>query len=485
MATTYPIKSPFIKRHNLWTPQQIDKAQEVLAMIEEKGIRRIRVGWGDQHGIVRSKTIFVPEFVRTLKEGKDFQMVTALFDTTNHPIVSPFAVDSLGVPEMTGLPDGILIPDPNTFRILPWAKDTGWILSDAYLSNGQPVPFSTRRLLKDKVEAFRQDGYELVAGLEMEFYVTRLEDPMLEPEHCGYPPEPPKVKILSHGYQYLTDNHSDEVDDVLRLLEDSILELGLPLATVEDEWGPGQCEFTFDPMSALEAADTVLLFRSAVKQICRRHGYHATFMAIPGIPNLFPSGWHLHQSVTSTSSQTNVFTAEDDSSILSPVGMNYMGGLLKHAAGASLLTTPTVNGYKRYRPDSFAPNNICWGIENRGSMLRVIAAPKEPSSRIENRVREPTANPYLYLVSQIISGREGIRNQLDPASPVQAAYTSDKEKLPSNLMAAIAAFKADDLFREELGDIFVDYFIKLKEHELGRFLSTVTDWEQKEYFEMY
>ena len=483
--TTQPTGVPFIERYDLWTPQQADKAQEVLAIVKEKGIRRIRVGWGDQHGIVRSKTVFVSEFARVLKEGKDFQMVTALFDTTNHPIVSPFAMDSLGVPEMTGLPDGILIPDPNTFKILPWAKDTGWILSDAYLHNGQSVPFSTRKILKEQLSKFRQDSYELVTGLEVEFYITRLEDPMLDAEHCGYPPEPPKVKVLNHGYQYLTDNHSDEIDDVLRLLEDNILNLNLPLATVEDEWGPGQCEFTFEPMPALEAADTMLLFRSAVKQICRRHGYHATFMAFPGIPNLFPSGWHMHQSVTSTEHQTNVFIAEDNASILSPVGMNYMGGLLKHGAGASLLTTPTVNGYKRYRPDSFAPNNVCWGIENRGAMLRVIAAPGDSSSRIENRIGEPTANPYLYMASQIISGRDGICNKIDPGSPVQAAYLSDTEKLPSNLMSAIAAFKADDLFRKELGETFTNYLIKLKEHELGRFLSAVTDWEQKEYFEMY
>lgn len=475
----------FIHRHGLWIPEQSEKAKEIFALAKDKELHKIRIGWGDQHGIVRSKTVFLSEFARALEEGKDFQMVTALFDTTNHPIVSPFASDSLGAPEMTGLPDGILVPDPNTFHVLPWAKDTGWILCDAYLRSRVPMPFSTRKILKDQLNKLNQDGYAFIAGLEIEFYITRLEDPMLEPEDSGYPPTPPKVKILSHGYQYLTDNRNDEIDSVLRLLEDNILELGLPLATVEDEWGPGQCEFTFAPMSALKAADTVLLFRSAVKQICRRHGYHATFMARPGLPNLFPSGWHLHQSLTSIKDETNQFVSTDPSEVLSPLGMNYMGGLLKHAAGASLLTTPTINGYKRYRPDSFAPNNACWGVENRGAMLRVVAAPGDPSSRIENRIGEPTANPYLYLASQIISGRDGIHHRVDPGVGVQEAYLSDQPKLPTNLMAAIAAFRADELFREELGEVFFNYLIKLKEYELGRFLSAVTDWEHREYFEMY
>lgn len=484
MVTAH-MKAPFIQRHNLWTDQQTEKAKEILAIVNETGIRKIRIGWGDQHGIVRSKTVFASEFAQCLHNGKDFQMVTALFDTTNHPIVSPFASDSLGAPEMTGLPDGVLVPDPNTFRLLPWAQDTAWILSDAYLRSGQAMPFATRRILTHQLKALQQDGYDLIAGLEIEFYITRLEDPMLAAEASGYPPEPPKVSLLSHGYQYLTDNRNDEIDDVLRLLEDNILQLGLPLSTVEDEWGPGQCEFTFAPMPALEAADAVLLFRSAIKQICRRHGYHATFMSRPGLPNLFASGWHLHQSLVSVEQGTNQFMSNDEANVLSPLGLNYMGGLLKHAAGASLLTTPTINGYKRFRPDSFAPDKACWGIENRGAMLRVIAAPGDASSRIENRIGEPTANPYLYLASQIMSGREGIRDQLDPGVPVQEAYLSDQPKLPTNLMAAIAAFRDDTLFRQELGDVFCNYLIKLKEHELGRFLSEVTDWEQREYFEMY
>lgn len=474
----------FIGRHQLWTEQQIEKADEIVALVKDKGIRQIRVGWGDQHGIVRSKTVLVPEFINSLRNGKDFQLVTALFDTANFPVVAPFSSDGLGVAEMVGLPDGILVPDPNTFKILPWAANTGWILCDAYFRSGNPVPFSTRKILRDKLAILYDEGYEFTAGLEIEFYITRLQDPMLEPNECGQPPDPPKVKVLNHGFQYLTDNLIVAVADILQVLVDNVLELGLPLATFEDEWGPGQCEFTFAPLPALEAADTTLLFRSAIKQICRRQGYHATFMSRPGIANFFPSGWHLHQSLSSVSDRSNVF-ASDGQEILSSTGLHYIGGMLKHAAPASLLTTPTVNGYKRFRPNSFAPDNACWGIENRGAMLRVIATPGDPNSRIENRIGEPTANPYLYIASQVITGLDGIRHQIDPGPPVKEAYLSNQPKLPNNLMSAIAAFKESELFRQELGEVFVNYLVRLKESELGRFLSTVTDWEHREYFEMY
>lgn len=476
----------FIARHGLWSADQKEAAEKIVEQVRAKGIRNVRVGWGDQHGIVRGKTVSAEHFVKCLTDGKDFQLVTAIFDTTNHPIVPPFGAENdLGVPEMIGLPDGVLVPDPLTFRILPWVDDTAWCLSDAYFSNGAPCPLSTRQVLREQVAKLEADGLGMKVGLEFEFYVFRMIDPKLAPADSGYPPAPPEVEMISHGYQYLTENRGDEIENLLSYLQSNIDALGLPVETMEDEWGPGQIEVTFDPLPPMEAADMALLFRSAIKQLCHRKGYHATFMAKPKIPNVFPSGWHMHQSLTDLSSGANVFAADDGKGPLSAIGMHYLAGLLAHSGGTALMSTPTVNGYKRRAPNSFAPLKAAWAKENRGAMLRVIGQPGDPASRIENRVGEPTANPYLYIASQIISGRHGIKGELDPGAPVTAAYAEDRPDLPESLMAAVDAFAADEVLRAELGKTFHNYLVKLKKFEIARFLSEVTDWEHTEYFEMY
>nr|WSY54718.1 glutamine synthetase family protein [Streptomyces sp. NBC_00886] len=475
--------SPFISRHGLWSAQQQEAADELAVRVRELDLRQVRISWGDQHGILRGKTLEVEHFLSVLRNGKDFQTATLIFDTTNNPVVAPFGASALGDPRMTGLPDGVLVPDPTTFKVLPWLDRTGWILSDLYFRSGERVPFDTRGILQDQVGRLAAEGYEYVAGIEMEFYITRLEDSKLSFEDSGHPPAPPVVSAVSHGFQYLTENRGDEIGAILDILRDSVVSLGLPLATVEDEWGPGQVEFTFEPMIGVAAADAAILLRSVIKQLCRRHGYHATFMSRPAVANAFSSGWHLHQSLRSTD-QENCFAGSGDE-LLSDTGSWFMGGLLEHARACSVLTTPTVNGYKRFRPDSFAPDRIAWAEENRGALVRVAGARGDGNTHLENRVGEPAANPYLYLASQVASGRDGLRNKTEPGPSADEPYLVQAPELPSSLEAAVPYFEQSALLRTEFGDAFVDYLAVIKRHEVGRFNAAVTDWEQREYFEVY
>lgn len=483
--TTEASTPGFIERHALWSEVQNEAAEGVREQLRAGAIRQVRVGWGDQHGILRGKSLTVPEFLRALEEGKDFQLVTTIFDTTNHPVVPPFAAGNFAkVPELDGLPDGILVPDPTTFRLLPWVEGTASILADAYFQNGKPVPFSTRGVLRSQINELAKRGFQFVAGLEIEVYIMRLLDPMLSTEQCGWPPEPPRVGGLSHGFQYLTESRNDEVHELLDDLQSQLTGLGLPLLTIEDEWGPGQVEFTFAPQVGLASADSALLLRTALKQICRRRGYHATFMARPPFPEFFPSGWHLHQSLERADDGRNAFHDEADADGLSGVGGQWLAGLLEHARPASVFTTPTITGYKRYRPDSFAPDRVTWAPENRAAMLRVIGTGSS-SAHIENRVGDPAANPYLYLASQIASGLDGLRRGLEPPHAAAEPYQAEAELLPKSLMEAVAALEADDFFRCVFGEVFVDYMVRIKQYEIGRFLQHVTDWEHREYFEMY
>jgi glutamine synthetase len=479
-------KVGFVERHELWTDEQKDAAERIASQIEQQGLSTVRVSWGDQHGVVRGKTLTTHDFLVALRNGQDFQSATLYMDTTNNLFAPMFASGGgVGMTELAGGPDTILVPDTTTFRVLPWAPKTGWVLADMYFASGEHVPFDTRWVLRQVLRRLEREGYEFVAGLEVEWYITKLEDPMLQPEQSGWPPDPPRVSAIAHGFQYLTEHRNDEIDPILQVLQENLLGLGLPLRTMEDEWGPGQCEFTFDPALGLTSADNMLLFRTAAKQLCRRNGYHATFMTRPALPNFFSSGWHLHQSLRQPDGGNAFTNRADDGQPLSELGRHYVGGILEHAAAASVFTTPTINGYKRFRPYSFAPDRVTWALENRAAFIRVIGGPADETAHVENRAGEPCANPYLYMASQIISGLDGIAKHTDPGPLEETPYESTRPKLPRSLMESVAALKQSGLFREQLGDQFVDYIVGLKESEIGRFLEHVTDWEQREYFEIF
>ncbi len=480
-------KKDFVEKNKLWDSEQNRLARNIEEEVKRLNLKTIRIAWGDQHGIVRGKNVMARDFLQSLRNGIDFQTATLFFDTTNNLFAPMFSADAgIGVAELAGGPDAILVPDPTTFKILPWVPDTGWILSDMYMPSGNPCPYDTRAIMKRMLSELHSQGMEYVAGLEVEFYITKLEDKKLLPQEAGWPPDPPDVSTIAHGFQYLTEERQDEIDPILSSLQSNVEQLGLPLRTIEDEWGPGQVEFTFDPTSGIGAADNMLLFRNAVKQICRRNGLHASFMTRPGLPNFFSSGWHLHQSISGLEKGENLFqNASGTADPLSQLGASFMGGILRHTPGATAFSTPTINGYKRYAPNSFAPDKITWAVEHRGSLVRVLGGANDPGTHIENRAGEPCANPYLYMASQIAAGLDGISNKIDPGPPDEAPYESDKPMLPRNLSESLAALRNSELFRAKMGEQFVDYFVALKTSEIRRFESFVTDWEHREYFEVF
>ena len=319
---------------------------------------------------------------------------THLAKDTAHKTVYPVftAGGGFAMAEMQGGGDFVMVADPATFKVLPWELNTGWLLCDIYFTNGKPVPFSTRQVFRDALARLAAAGFDFVAGLEVEFHLFRLENPRLSPEDATWPPRAPKVSLLNQGYQYLTESRFDQIDAALEPIRRGVAALGMPLRSLEIELGPSQCEFTFRPQSGLATADTMILFRAATKQIARRHGYLASFMCRPALPNIFSSGWHLHQSLIERKRGTNAF-AGDERDGLSMIGFRYLGGLLAHANAAAAFTTPTVNGYKRYRPYTLAPDRAIWARDNRGVMLRVLGQPGDAATHLENRVGEPAANP--------------------------------------------------------------------------------------------
>ena len=476
----------FVERHGLWSGEQKEAATRLAKIVEEQKLEVIRFSFPDQHGILRGKTLVASEALRSLESGCTITTTMLAKDTSHRTVFPVFtAGGGFGMREMEGAADVLMVADPTSFRVLPWASATGWLLCDLYFADGRPVPFATRHLYRSVLATLNQRGYDFVAGLEVECHIFRLEDPRMSPEDAGQPGQPPAVSLLSHGYQYLTEQRYDQMEPVLEIVRRDITALNLPLRSIEVEFGPSQCEFTFQPTMGLVPADTMVLFRSAVKQICHRHGYHATFMCRPKLPNVVASGWHLHQSVVSRSSGENAFMATDGGEPLSAFGRGYLGGLLQHARAAAVFTTPTINGYKRYRSYSLAPDRAIWGRDNRGVMIRVLGGVNDPATRLENRIGEPAANPYLYMTSQILAGLDGVDRGLDPGPSADTPYETKAALLPKSLQEAVSALKDDPFFRAALGAEFVDYYVHIKNAEIERFQAEVSDWEQREYFEMF
>jgi glutamine synthetase len=476
----------FVARHALWSDEQKEAAQRLRRIAEENALEVIRFSFPDQHGILRGKTLVASEALASLENGITITTTMLAKDTSHRTVFPVFtAGGGFGMKQMEGAADVLMVPDPLTFRVLPWAPTTGWVLCDLHFSDGQPVPFATRQLHRAVLASLAERGYHHVAGLEVEFHVFKLDDTKMAVGDAGQPGQPPQVSLLSHGYQYLTEQRYDQMEPALEIIRRDILALGLPLRSVEIEFGPSQCEFTFQPRAGLEPADNMVLFRSAVKQIARRHGYHATFMCRPKLPNVFASGWHLHQSLTSRTSGENLLVTKDPGEAFSALGRGYLAGLLAHARASAAFSTPTINGYKRYRPYSLAPDRAIWGRDNRGVMIRVLGGVDDPATRLENRIGEPAANPYLYMASQILAGLDGVDRGLDPGPSADTPYETKAELLPRSLREAIDALDQDSFFREKLGAQFVDYYVHIKNAEIERYQAEVSDWEHREYFEMF
>ena len=205
----------------------------------------------------------------------------------------------------------------------------------------------------------------------------------------------------------------------------------------------------------------------------------------PKIPNVMSSGWHLHQSLIRSSDGSPAFMPSGAGDDLSPVGRHYLGGLLEHACAAAVMASPTINGYRRYRPFSLAPDRAIWGRDNRGAMMRVLGGAGQTATRIENRVGEPTANPYLYLASQVFSGIDGIQRELDPGPSADSPYDTPADHLPRSLDEALQRLREDPYLCAQFGQSFVDYLCHIKQAEIARFNLEVSDWEHREYFDLF
>ncbi|MBI5719763.1 MAG: glutamine synthetase [Burkholderiales bacterium] len=475
--------------------------EAVLARVREAGLTQVRIAWGDLHGTFRGKTLVLDADASALRaafaEGIGFVSTILLKDTSDRTAFKVFDPSApAALPGLRGANNLLLLPDPASFVMLPWAERTGWLRADTFFADGTEVSIDPRRALQGALAALERRGYGLVCGLEVEFHIYRIADDALAAADAAWPAEPPAVRLLHPGYNLLAENWADLAHEALAIVRDSALGLGLPLRSLEIELGPSQFEAVFGAADALTAADQMLLFRNGVRQALRRAGYHASFVCRPPLPNAIASGWHLHQSLVHLADGRNAFTRAsalpgaqrgEAQAVLSETGAQWLAGLLAHARGMAALCAPTLPAYSRYQGSVMAPQAALWGRDNRGAMLRVLGEPGDGATRIENRLGEPMANPYLYMAAQVFAGLDGLTRRLEPPPATETPYAEAPVMLPTSLAEALDALAADEAMQQGLGGPLARVIETVKQQELARHAAAEDReaWLRREYFGRY
>ncbi len=377
--------------------------------------------------------------------------------------------------------DMLLSPDLSTFRVLPWPNAGGQIarlICDIMNPNSTPFEGCPRQTLKRVHDKANKMGYVLNAGPEAEFFL------FLYDEHG----DPAPLTHDSAGYFDLAP--LDLGEDARREIVNVLNDLGFEVEAAHHEVAHGQHEIDFKYAPALETADNVATFKFVVRKIAQKYNLLATFMPKP-VFGINGSGMHVHQSLFKK--DKNVFFDAKTEDQLSKEAKYYIGGILKHAKALVAITNPLINSYKRLVPGFEAPVNIAWSEKNRSPLIRVPAK-RGKSTRVEVRMPDPSANPYLALAVMLAAGLDGIENKIVPPPSVNKnIFTmSQREKhrlrieaLPANLSEAIQNLEKSKLMKEVLGDHIFTHFIEAKKMEWSDYISQVHEWELDRYLSYY
>ena len=482
----------FASRCGQASPEREHAVRHVLQQLNEQDIQQVRVAWCDLHGHLRSKTLMPSAVAAALSGGIGMVSTLALKDTADRTAYAVFEPGAMAALPGFGMANSlVLLPDPASFHLLPWAPHTAWLQAQAHFASGAPVALDSRHVLQAALRRLADAGYGLKCGLEVEFHIFKIDNTDMDVAGAAWPAEPPRVSLVHPGYRLLSEDWADMAHVPMAIVQHTAQGLGLPLTSLEIEFGPSQFEAVFSATDALTAADHMLRFRNGVRQALRRAGYLATFMCKPPFDNMVASGWHLHQSLVSLASGANVFvqgagagtTGSDISAVMSNVGEHWLAGLLEHAGAIAALSVPTVSGYSRFQGSVMAPQAANWGRDNRGTSFRVLGEPGDPATRIENRLGEPMANPYLCLAAQIHAGLDGLTRQLRAPPSHASPYAQGGSNLPTSLGQALDALNADHAFAQALAPEVLASYTHIKRGEQTRYDAAPDkqEWLRREY----
>ncbi|HZJ19590.1 MAG TPA: glutamine synthetase family protein [Pricia sp.] len=448
--------------------------QEIIARLKESKHRKIKVAITDIDGVLRGKFMHLDKLVSTLETGFGFCSVVFGWD------MGDLAYDNT---EMVGWHMGYgdfdARVDLDTFRTVPWEGGTPLLLADFSAETSEYLPICPRSLLKKVISEAENEGFAPMFSQEFEWFNFKETSTSLEAKNFQ---APQALTPGMFGYSILKmSENKDFFHDLFDMLEG----FGVPLEGLHTETGPGVTEAAIQYSSILEAADRAMLFKTATKEIAKKHGIIASFMAkqtskLPG------NGGHIHQSLWDLPLKRNLFFDGDSEDRMSGTMKSFLAGQLHCLPEILPMFAPTINSYKRLVEGAWAPTTLTWGHDNRTCALRVLAG-TEKSARIEHRVVGSDVNPYLAMAACLASGLYGIEHNLKldiPPTTGNGYKNLENGILPLNLLEASNKMKTSDIAMELFGEAFVDHFTSTREWEWRQFSAAVTDWETKRYFEI-
>jgi glutamine synthetase len=420
--------------------------------ITERRIDSIEVGFADINGAIIGKRLPARFLLGHMTNGTGVCRAPLTWDIQREYFsTSKFAGFEYGAADM------LLKPDYSTLSEIPWRKGTGFVLADLDIDTGERIQVAPRQVLKNVLKRLEKTGYVSKVGSEIEFY---LLDKGKNPLFGG-------KETYSIGK---ASQHSDIFDQLQRGLED----FGIPLEALHTEYGPGQMELILEYSDALTNADNAVIARSAIKEIARKNGLYASFMA--RIWNSESgSGYHLHQSLWKDGK--NAFS--EDKRVLN----QYAAGLLSATSEFMPLVCPTVNSYKRLSDMSFAPTRVGLGYDNRTVSTRLVG--RGGSTRIEQRTGAADANAYFLIAASVASGLYGLENRLPAPEIIEGNgyYNAALEKMPRTLKDAAILFDKSEKAVEYFGKEFTEIFSELIHFDIAAHETAVTEWERERYLE--
>ncbi|RJQ80737.1 glutamine synthetase [Pseudonocardiaceae bacterium YIM PH 21723] len=445
-------------------PDPTTRVRDTVATLAEQRIDIVRLSYPDLIGVHRGRDILTHHLLSACTRGLSFCRAVYHTSPRGDTVKVPGGLDA-------GMPDVRVRPDLDTLVALPWEPGVAWCLGDPEdPATGLPCPESPRDLVRRVIAELATEGLAAVIGPELEYFLLDRDD--LAPSGWRrYADGTGQVYTVGRG-----GDPGGHLPATLRELD----ALGIGVISGNREFDGGQFEINLGHTAALNAADRAWLLKFAITEIARTEGRLATFMAKP-FNDTGGSGFHVHLSCTDLEGR-NAFADRSGAHGLSATARHAIAGVLAHAPALTALLNPTINSYKRFGPDSLAPWLIDWGLDNRSAMLRVPPE-RGDGTRIELRLGDASANPYLVVTGVLAAVLLGIRARVAPPPPLQGyGYDPGRAaRLPETLPGALDALTADTELTDVLGKDFVRAYVSYKRDEITRFHRHVTDWEFDEY----
>lgn len=436
---------------------------EIKAYIEENGIESIRVDFSDLHGVNRGKIVPAHRFEEIVEEGITCaQAVSAI-------LLSNDIAEGSGVADEVSYGDMKIVPDLSTFSPVPYLEKTVRFIGDPMIGD-KPWPYSPRNLLKKVVAEYEAMGMIPIVASELEFYVFKQDE---TGELSYYSDKPCNVYTM---------NPRVDPQNIMGRLQSTLTTMGYDILYYNHEFFQGQYEFNWKHTDAMKMADQTFTFKTVCKEIGHLEDVMITFMGRPR-NETGGSGFHMHFSMNDANGN-NLYDDPNGKLGMAESMRNFIGGIMKHSKASTAFLAPTINSYKRFQLDSFAPYYLGWGLDNRTVYLRVPAE-RGKATRVEVRAGCASANPYLAIAALLAAGLEGIKNSIDPGEPFEGdLYRESPENfdvIPLSLYRSLRELEADTGFCGAMGKELVQNFTALKETEIELYRSWVSDWEFEHY----